>query len=310
MKTGISIVICCYNSAKRLPETLRHIARLNAEKIQFEIILIDNASTDNTRLVAKEEWYILENCLELKIIDESQPGLNYARRKGAEEAQFDWILFCDDDNWLDKKYLDCFYEISNAYPDLSVIGAGIACPVYEVTPNSWFYKHKHLCAIFSLRDEGVEEHFASKSGDTCWVAGAGMIIKKEVLMLYFNNNEFILTDRKGDSLSSGGDSDIINFVLKNRYKTGQFTKLNLQHYIPKNRLTKAYIKKLTKGMAFTHVLLTYKEKNKLIIANPKECLIKIIKRLIKLDYFGAQRIYFDYLGKKDGNEFIANLNND
>lgn len=307
MNLGISIIICCYNSANRLSKTLKYISRLNYEKLNCEVIVIDNASTDNTKQKAKIEWTQNKSSIELKVIDEPTLGLNYARRKGAEEAKYSWVLFCDDDNWLDKKYLDHFYDIQNDYPDLSIIGAGLAAPIYEILPQPWFYKYKHLCAIFDLGDEGLKEHFASKPGDTCWIAGAGMIIKKELLMSYFNNNKTLLTDRKGDSLSSGGDTDIINFALKCHQKTGQFTKLRLQHFIPKNRLTKQYINKLTKGMAFTNVLLNYKDKGELITPTFSAFIFNSCKRLVKLDYFGAQRVYFDYKGKKDGNRFILAL---
>jgi glycosyltransferase involved in cell wall biosynthesis len=308
MNLGISIVICCYNSSEKLAATLKYlVSQKFTEALNWEVIIIDNASTDNTALKAKIEWDKLGAQIDFRIVEESNPGLNNARYRGAKEAIYEWILFCDDDNWLEEDYLHNLCKIFKTHPDLSIIGAGIASPVYEVEPKKWFYKYKHLCAIFNLRDEGLEEHFAYKRGDTCWIAGAGMCIKTKLLFSYFRDETFILTDRKGDSLSSGGDSDIINYALKLNYQTGQFTKLKLYHYIPKARLTKNYIKRLTKGMSFTYVLLTYKEEKELIKPSFIECIYKSAKRLIKLDYFGAQRIYYDYLGKIEANKFIFDL---
>lgn len=55
IRAGVSIVICCYNSASRLPETLQHIAEQEvAANISWEVIVVDNASTDNTQEIAKK----------------------------------------------------------------------------------------------------------------------------------------------------------------------------------------------------------------------------------------------------------------
>ena len=46
---GVSIVICCHNSAKLLPRTLEHLRAQEVDStIPWEVIVVDNASTDNT----------------------------------------------------------------------------------------------------------------------------------------------------------------------------------------------------------------------------------------------------------------------
>ena len=53
MAEGVSVVICCYNSAERLPRTLTHLAAQRvSEKLPWEVIVIDNASQDKTGEVA------------------------------------------------------------------------------------------------------------------------------------------------------------------------------------------------------------------------------------------------------------------
>ena len=54
---GISIIICCYNSAKRLHETLKHLALQQvSDTIHWEVILVNNNSTDATTQIALEIW--------------------------------------------------------------------------------------------------------------------------------------------------------------------------------------------------------------------------------------------------------------
>jgi glycosyltransferase involved in cell wall biosynthesis len=53
---GVSIIVCCYNSAERLPETLKHLALLESnEDVNWELIIVDNNSSDTTIVVCKEE---------------------------------------------------------------------------------------------------------------------------------------------------------------------------------------------------------------------------------------------------------------
>src|SRR5882757_8940798 len=104
---GVSVIICCYNSAVRLPQTLKHLAEQNVpENLLPEIILVNNASTDDTVAVATETWNRFgPKNIEFKIVNEPEPGQMHARKKGAEEARYECIIFCDDDNWLDKNYV-------------------------------------------------------------------------------------------------------------------------------------------------------------------------------------------------------------
>ena len=99
--TGISIIICCYNSAKRLPETLAHLANQQVDGgVRWELILVNNNSTDETEVVAQNLWGALGSPAPLKIFEEPLPGLSYARNNGMKKAIYEVFLFCDDDNWL------------------------------------------------------------------------------------------------------------------------------------------------------------------------------------------------------------------
>src|SRR4051812_3506356 len=104
--SGVSIIICCYNSSHRLPQTLKYLAHQQlADDIAWEIIVINNASEDDTKEVAIKEWNSYSSKIVLRVIDEPVPGLNNARKRGVEEAKYDIIIFCDDDNWLDKNFI-------------------------------------------------------------------------------------------------------------------------------------------------------------------------------------------------------------
>ena len=80
MKPGISIVLCTYNGVKRLPETLSHIARQKVRKdVPWEVIVVDNASTDATHRVVEEEWAKCNNPVPFQLLYQEKQGLTYAR---------------------------------------------------------------------------------------------------------------------------------------------------------------------------------------------------------------------------------------
>ncbi|MFC1797335.1 glycosyltransferase [Pseudomonadota bacterium] len=138
---GVSIVVCCYNSATRLPETLKHLAELEGSPdLALETIIIDNACTDNTSCVAMASWESLGAPYELRAVKEAIPGVKQARIRGIIEARHEIILFCDDDNWLCNSYAVIAKEIMDANPHVVLLG-GMSEAVYETTfvPH-WFHE--------------------------------------------------------------------------------------------------------------------------------------------------------------------------
>ena len=146
--SNISVVLCCYNSSIRLPKTLEHLALQNlSPNISCEIIVIDNNSSDNTFELAASEWAKLGAPFPLQTIRESKPGLSHARNTGVLSAKYQYICFCDDDNWLFPDYIQTAVEIMDADSSIGILaGQGIAVSDVEI-PN-WFL---HLLPCLCLR---------------------------------------------------------------------------------------------------------------------------------------------------------------
>lgn len=131
---GVSIIICCYNSASRLSQTLAYLKMQKYfDGIVWEVIVVDNASTDNTAQMAIDCWG-LNGPVPLHIIVEPIPGLSNARRKGILEANYEFISFIDDDNWVASDWVSKVIQVFNDYPSAGACG-GKAKPVFESTPR-------------------------------------------------------------------------------------------------------------------------------------------------------------------------------
>lgn len=250
MKPGVSVIICCYNSAKRLPETLRHLALQEVPtNIPWEIIVINNASSDNTVEVAEYEWAKYNLAIPFRIIEQPKAGLSNARDKGFEVAAYEYCLFCDDDNWLQNDYVRITFETMESDPMIGAVG-GQGEPVFEGVSPVWFEEYKGLYAVDSQGNVG---DITRGKGH---LYGAGMAVRKfgyeRILEGYFAN---VLSDRIGSSLSSGGDTEICFALVLAGYKIYFNPQLHFKHFITKNRLNKAYLVKLKLAISGSWILL-------------------------------------------------------
>lgn len=96
MNKLFSFVIPAYNEAKYLPSCIEHI-RKQRGGFEFEIIVVDNNSTDNTYEVSKN--------LGMKVFKEMKSGVGQARKTGTDLAQGEYILHVDADTRLPENYL-------------------------------------------------------------------------------------------------------------------------------------------------------------------------------------------------------------
>lgn len=244
-KDGISVIICCYDSALRLPETLKHLSLQRfLSDIRWEIILVDNRSNDDTAKIARDEWSKYTCAADFRIIHESNPGLSHARHRGINASAFEYLIFCDDDNWLADDYLINAYTILNSDKNIAALG-GFGEAVSDIVIPEWFYDVQNAYAVgkqYTYQgDVSCEKHL--------W--GAGLALRKSIYFKAFTNFPSLTTGRNGNILSAGEDYELcIRFVLM-KYRLHYSEKLFYRHYIPAARLSLSYKERLFAGFRLT-----------------------------------------------------------
>lgn len=104
--TDISVIVATYNRAPFLRRALESLVRQeNGGRFVFEVVVVDNASTDGTRAVV--ENIARETTVPVKYAYEGNAGISFARNRGIAESDSDWIAFFDDDQvaydgWLEE----------------------------------------------------------------------------------------------------------------------------------------------------------------------------------------------------------------
>lgn len=247
MTSGVSIIVCCFNSAKRLPETLKHLALQQVpNNIPWEVIVVNNASTDDTSLIAKKEWekYHLPN-VAFKIIEQPIAGLSHAREKGLITANYEYLLFCDDDNWLNINYIATAFNIMHSDSKIGALG-GLGILEAE-KPTLVNQEELKQLTVNGSQIWAATEH---------WIYGAGALYRKGVLIDLLNRGwQQITTGRIGSKLISGEDVEICFMIYLNGYKIVADDRLIFKHFVPLKRQSTGYLVDLTFWLNYTNVLL-------------------------------------------------------
>jgi glycosyltransferase involved in cell wall biosynthesis len=238
MKKGISVIICSYNSENRIKRVLDCLAaQQNCDGIEWEVIMVDNASTDNVVEVAKKTWSHPK--VPLHIFHEKRQGQSYATRTGFEKANFDIVVMVDDDNYISSNYISRAYAIMEAHPEVGIAG-GKGIGLFEKEPPDWF---SIVEQGFAVGPQGDHEGYIDE--DRGYIYGAGSIIRKSVYNFLISSDfQLMLKGRIGKSLVAGEDAERCQAFRILGYRLWYDPLLEFQHHMPAARINWNYTRKL------------------------------------------------------------------
>lgn len=228
-----SVIVCTYNRADSLKETLQALQALRVELgVTWEIIVVDNNSSDDTARVvqeAAEHWPIL------RYEFEPEQGLSYARNHGIAAAQGEVILFTDDDVLPEPDWLATVLCGLAEY-DADACGGYIA-PIWESTPPAWLTERFY--GFLAVRTDREDDYRIRLSADAPY--GANMAIRKSVFDQVggFDTNR----GRKGHVLASGEDGEMFERILNAGFKAYFLGRARVHHKVEGFRTTKSYLRR-------------------------------------------------------------------
>ena len=246
---NVSIIICCYNSAQKLQQTLEHLANQRiSDNIKLEVVVVDNASTDNTGEVAKLIWEQLDSPIPLRVVSEKKAGLVYARICGVKTAKHDLLIFCDDDNWLREDYVQNAVDIMNNNPTIGVLG-GQSLLAPHIEAPEWWGEHQGNYAVGKqLTKTGLANHRG-------FLYGAGLVTRKSIAERVFDSEyPLLLTGRKGSKCLSGEDWEYCQRTLLLGYNLFYTENLFYWHDVAEERLTKEKLNQLIRSFEFAKII--------------------------------------------------------
>ena len=247
----LSVVICTHNPrAAFMTRTLDGLRAQSLDALQWELIVIDNASTPP--LGDDLAWHPRG-----RIVREEKLGLTHARLRAIRETGSDLLVLVDDDNVLAPDYLERALAISHQWPILGAWG-GQCVPEFEETPAEWTHSFWNWIAIREFDADRWSNIPGDQGAAPC---GAGMCVRRNVARAYVERLERDPArrslDRTGGHLFGGGDTDLAMTACDLGLGNGLFAALKLTHIIPKTRLEERYLLNLVRSMTYSATMLDF-----------------------------------------------------
>lgn len=147
----ISVVISTYNRCELLRGALRSVLEQDADRVAYEVVVVDNNSTDRTRDVVKA--FIEEGHENLTYVFEPRQGVSYGRNTGIQRARADIITFTDDDVRASRNWIANTKKAFDEHPEADFIGGRIL-PNWRMEPPAWLTRdHWWPLALLDCGDQ-------------------------------------------------------------------------------------------------------------------------------------------------------------
>jgi len=227
----ITVALCTHNHADRLPRTLADLGKVTLPSSPWEILLIDNASTDETpALLADSAWR--PQGVPVRIVREQHLGLSNARNRAIQESRGKYLLFVDDDETPGQQWLTAYEHAMLTYtPD--ALGGRIDVLFEHGERPSW------------LQDEllGFLGHL--DHGEDCWLNepdtpfyGGNFAVRVDI---FSEVGEFDADrGRKGQVNTGGEDTEFYRRLVASNYQVRWVSGAIINHRIRADKLWRSY----------------------------------------------------------------------
>ncbi|MBM5816106.1 MAG: glycosyltransferase family 2 protein [Cyanobacteria bacterium K_Offshore_surface_m2_239] len=237
----ITVIIPTHNRSALLGSSILSIISYCNNEDDLELLIIDNASDDNTRKISAALGSLLPNC---RSIYEPTPGLHSGRHRGMQESKGSVLVYLDDDVEITKTW---FLAIRQAFadPDVALLG-GNNIPVFYGSTPSWLedlWEQKLPDGSRCLPWLSIQEHLEGKKDhDPFMVWGCNFAIRKSVLLaaggFHPDGMPKHLIRFRGD-----GETHVARYVADNKLKCIFDSKASVFHKVTPERMSLPYFRR-------------------------------------------------------------------
>ncbi|MDY6783080.1 MAG: hormogonium polysaccharide biosynthesis glycosyltransferase HpsE [Cyanobacteriota bacterium] len=320
---NFTVAICTYNGAKRLPKVLDHLkAQIQTEQLNWEIVIVDNNSTDDTAKLIRSYQNSWSSPCPLRYSFEPQQGLAFARQRAIQEAGGEFVVFLDDDNFPAPDWLAQAYSFGQTHPQAGAFGGQIHGD-FEVEPPR---EIKTVVNYYLAIVERGSKPCQYKKGGVL-PPGAGLVVRKQAWVENVPEQIF-LTGRVGQSLMASEDLEVQSYIQQGGWEIWYNPEMHMDHQISRHRLTRDYLIKIVRGngLARHHIRMirlktwqrplafpayTVKDLGEFVVQSIKHrnVLDTNIEAACKLEHLKATLMSPFFISKKYISEAMGRLNN-
>lgn len=236
----ISVIICSYNRARYIREALESLYRQQISKDLFEVIVVDNNSTDQTDEVCHT---FLKNHPDMnaQYLKEPQQGSSFARNTGAKAAKGNFFVFMDDDALADSYFISGYIKLFKEIPD-AVGAGGRIIPRYIPNEPVWMsyyvsslvgnFDYSPIRCAFKHGKYPLESNMAVRADAFIRISG-------------FNTN---LPGVKGTMRIGGEGKDFFYRLTASGEKIYYDPNIRVHHVVETSKLTRDYMYRVASGI--------------------------------------------------------------
>lgn len=221
-----TVVVCTFNRSAMLADTLQSWRGVQGSDDCVELLVVDNASTDDTPKVVQRFQRTFTGCL--RYVHEPRAGLSHARNRGISEARGGIIAFVDDDVYFHPGWLASVRSAFRSDPQVHCIG-GRSVPTFEVEAPAWL--SQRMLKFYGSTESGDEprrmvfpEH----------PFGVNMAFRREVFDIVGGFRPDL--GRKGTSLLSDEEKEFFYRIASAKLEVLYVPDAIIRHRVPADRV--------------------------------------------------------------------------
>lgn len=233
----LSLIVATYNRSASLIRALESVAEQNAPLPEWECIVVNNNSTDDTR-ERFEEFAAAHPDHNFRMVTEMRQGLSYARNRGIGESEAEYIAIIDDDERISPDFITSYISLFDTTPDAVAAGGPIVAEYPSGRPR-WMshFTERPVANTMYFGDKVCEFPAGRIPG------GGNMAMRRSAVRRYgvFDTSLGYV----GDSLVGGEESDLFERLRIAEAKYYYVPQAVMYHIIPTEKLTAEYLSRLS-----------------------------------------------------------------
>ena len=237
-----TVAIRAYNSGSLLSTILDRLRfQIEVETIHWEVIVIDNNSTDNTAEIVKAYQIAWPETFPLRYYFEPRQGAGFARHRAIKEARGNLIGFLDDDNLPTDNWVAAACAFGKTHSRAGAYGSQIHGE-FEVEPPKDFHRIQSFLAI---KDRGSEPNLYDPA-ILSLPPGAGLVVRRQVWFDHVPPTQVLQGPVKESLTKKGEDFEALMHIGNAGWEIWYNPEMQISHQIPSWRLEKNYLVTLTR----------------------------------------------------------------
>lgn len=276
-----TVAIPTYNGAQRLSGLLEKLrSQIQLEDLSWEVIVIDNNSSDQTAELVQHYQQNWIAGVELKYYFEPEQGLAFARQRAISEATGKFVGFLDDDNRPAPEWLAAAYEFGQTHPKAGAYGSRILGE-FEVHPPENF---ERIAPLLALTDRGPQARYYQPQKKLL-PPGAGLVVRREAWLNQVPAR-LVLIGRVGGQMLASEEFEALLYIQNAGWQIWYNPAMVVYHCIPRQRLERGYLMGLCRGIGLSRyrtrmLSVAAWQKPLALVAYMANDVRKIIRHLIK-----------------------------